>query len=146
MARALLIIALGVLAPGCVDAPILQVDAPLLVFNTYPANGATIARGDLGELAVTFSADLGPEAQARDQANDRLTLAGARGPLPVVRGDAGNVAYDQDTFTLRVVLDPEVLAQLTPGRWTLTVGRGFEAADGRPLPTDYAARFTVTPQ
>ena len=65
MARRILMAVAATLLAGCVEAPTLAVDTPLLVFNTYPANGATLDRADLGELAITFSADIGPAEVAR---------------------------------------------------------------------------------
>lgn len=133
---------------GCVDTPVFEVDAPLLVFNTYPANGATIARSDLGELAVTFSASLGTAEEARAQAALQLVFSDeASGrSLSIIRGDGTNVAYDVDDFTLRVVLDDEARRAVDTGAYTLTVGRDFRAEDGRKLPTDYIVRFTVALQ
>jgi hypothetical protein len=145
----LLTILMGVLPlAGCVDTPVFEVDAPLLVFNTYPANGATIARSDLGELAVTFSAGLGTPEEARAQAAEQLVFTDeATGrSLAFIRGDGTNVAYDADDFTLRVVLDDEARRAVDTGAYVLTVGREFRAEDGRKLPTDYIVRFTVALQ
>jgi hypothetical protein len=148
MARVFLTALAGILAIGataCADAPELAVDTPLFVFDTYPANGATIAASDLREVAVTFSSDLGPADDVRADLDRHLELDAPSGPLAVLRPDRTNVAYDDEHFTLRVLLDPEVRARLAPGPYTLVVREGLEAADGRVLPVDYAARFVVAP-
>jgi hypothetical protein len=143
MAPHLLMLAVcAALWAGCAEAPELTVDAPLLIFDSYPASGASVARGDLAELAVVFTADLGEPAEAAAQA-DHVTLADADGPIAIVRPDRTNVAYDRDAYLLRVELDPEVVRALRPGTWTLTVGEAITAADGRPLPHDYVVRFTL---
>ncbi len=140
MARGVLMIWVAALGlAGCVEAPVLVVETPLLVFNTYPANGATLDRADLGEVAITFSADVGPA----EAVVDHVVLRGADGVLPLLRDDGANVGYDADTFTLRVALDAQAQDALAAGTYDLTVTRGLEAVDGRRLPTDYVVRFTV---
>ncbi len=129
---------------GCAEAPILVVDVPLLVTNTYPANGATLARSDLGELAISFSADLGEPTDARALARDYLEFGPEGGdPLPFVRADLTNVAYDARSFTLRILLDDSVRRKVDAGPHVLRVGEGLEAADGRPLPAALEFRFVV---
>lgn len=142
MARALLMAAWLGVALGCAEAPTLYVEAPLLVFESYPAHGATVARGDLGELAVIFTDDLGSPEEARAQAAF-LSLADGQGRVAFVRPDRTNVAYEPDGHLLRVELDPEVQQGLRAGTWTFTVGRELTSADGRPLPHDYVVRFTL---
>jgi hypothetical protein len=133
----------GLLGAGCAEAPELAVDTPLFVFNAYPASGATIARADLRELAVTFSDDLGEAFIVREETGDFLELVGPEGALAVVRTDRTNIAYDDETFTLRVLLDREVRAAIAPGAWRLLVRGGLESSEGRVLPVDYEARFVV---
>ncbi len=137
-------VALAALAwAGCADVPALEVDTPLFVFNAYPASGATIAHADLREVAVTFSDDLGEAFVVREESGDFLELVGPEGALPVVRTDRTNVAYDDETYTLRVLLDPEVRTAIGPGPWRLLVRGGLESSEGRVLPVDYEARFVV---
>lgn len=145
MARPLLMLlaAAVLLGAGCAEPPELVVETPLFVFNTYPANGATVAHADLREVAVTFSADLGDADAVRADLHRHLELAGEGGPVPLLRSDRTNVAYDDETFTLRVLLDAEVRRALEAGPYTLTFRAGLEAADGRILPVDYVARFVV---
>jgi hypothetical protein len=133
----------ALLTAGCADVPELSVDTPLFVFNAYPASGATIARTDLRELAVTFSDDLGEAFIVREETGDFLELVGPEGALPVVRTDRTNIAYDDETYTLRVLLDPEVRTEIGPGAWKLLVRGGLESSEGRVLPVDYEARFIV---
>jgi len=141
MARALL--AFGLLLLGGCQPPELDVQPPLLVFNSYPANGATVARTDLGEVAFTFSADLGEAERARENASRLISLADTEGPIAFVRPDRTNVAYDPDTFTLRILIDPEVRRALLADTHELTIRAGFPADDGRVLPTSYVIRFHV---
>lgn len=140
MARRLLIAA--ALLCAC-EPPELVVDPPLLVFNSYPANGATIARSDLGEVAFTFSADLGDAERARENASRLISFADPDGPIAIVRPDRTNIAYDEDTFTLRILIDPEVRQALVADTHELTIRGGFPADDGRVLPTAFVVRFRV---
>ncbi|MBU0551522.1 hypothetical protein KKF91_16195 [Myxococcota bacterium] len=131
---------------GCADEWRLEVEVlPLLIFNTYPGNGVTIAQEDVGEVAVTFSEDLGEEGVARDAAR-RLSLNDERGAIEILREDLTNVSYDPARFTLRVELDPEVQGALLAGDYELLISGEIETDTGRRLPTDYVVRFRVTPR
>lgn len=154
MARSILIrlpLTLGLLAAGitgslaCNEAPALVVDAPLFVFNTYPGNGVTLARDDLGEIAVTFSADLGEPDEVRAVIADFVLFEDETGPIRLVKPDAINVAWDTDEWTLRFVIDENIRETLGEGRYRLTIYAGLTAADGRVLPTDHLVRFRVVP-
>ncbi len=127
---------------GCGDLS-LEVDPPLFVFNSYPANGATVAQGDLGALSFTFSEDLGAPDEAVARAGGLVDLTGRDGSFEVVREDRANVAYDPETYTLTVTLEEGVRAALVPGGYAVTVRRELRAASGRPLPRDFTAQFQV---
>lgn len=142
MARLVLILTIA-LAGGCTEPPEIAIETPLFVFNTYPANGATIAWSDLREVAITFSADLGDPAEVRGAATGIFELFDEEGPLPLVRTDRTNVAYDDEHFTLRVLIDPELRDGFEAGTYRLVVRGGLESDEGRVLPTDYEARFVL---
>jgi len=132
------------LLSGCAPAPQLEItQLPLMIFNTYPANGATLARSDLGELALTFTEDLGPAELARAQAR-HLRLSDSEGGIRILREDLGNVSYDDETYTLRVELDPEVQGALLPDLYSLQVEQGLQTSDGQSLPLSYELRFRLT--
>jgi hypothetical protein len=129
---------------GCADAPMVEVSAPLLVFNSYPANGATVDARDLTELAWTFSVDLGEADHARRQAAQHASLFGPDGLIELVRPDATNVAYEPGTLTIRVVLDQTIRAALPAGRYDLVLAAGVQTEGGLGMPTDFTVRFRLT--
>lgn len=136
MARGL-VIAAWVLA-GCADAPVLEVPAPLFVFNSYPASGATLAVGDLGELSFTFSEDLGPREDVEAAVAGLVGLEDRSGPI-----DLGAPRYDPGAFTLTLALDDATRARLAPGGYLATVQRAVTSADGRSLATDFVVQFQL---
>ncbi len=132
MARAIVMVVL--LAWGCTDAPVLEVQTPLFVFNSYPASGATLAVGDLGELSFTFSEDLGEARDVEAATAALLTLENRDGPL-----ELGPPSYDADTFTLSF----PVTASLMPGGHVATLEQSLTSSAGRSLPTDFVVQFQL---
>ncbi len=140
MARRVLILAVWVVA--C-DAPVIEVEPPLFVFNSYPANGATLAPGSLGELSYTFSEDLGGSESVVANVAPLLSLDNEEEPIPLVREDRGNLSYDPETYTLTVTLEPDVRSELTAGRYVATIRSELRAASGHLLPQDFVVRFEL---
>jgi len=120
---------------GCADAPVLEVPAPLFVFNSYPANGATLAVEDLGELSFTFSEDLGDRADVEEAAASLITLVDRRGAVSL-----GSPAYDAETFTLSLPVADDGLGR---GGYVATVDASLTAHSGRSLPTDFIVQFQL---
>ncbi len=144
MARRLRWLALTLLmVSGCAEAPVLFAQAPLMVFNSYPSNGATVARSDLRQVAVAFSETLGADDHAYTMAERFIVLEGPDGPVPITRDDHTNVSYDEDFFSLRVELDPQVRAGLGAGQYSLTIRRALETEAGSALPTDFVIEFNL---
>ena len=121
---------------GCADAPVIEVETPLFVFNSYPANGATLAVGDLGELSFTFSEDLGAPADVEAATASLVVLESRTGALIL-----GPPRYDPESFTLSLTVDA---AGLTPGGHVATLDRALTGASGRGLPTDFVVQFQLT--
>lgn len=143
LTAALLFALSAMMTSGCADAPELFAEAPLMVFNSYPSNGATVARSDLRQIAVTFSEDLGSADHARTMADRFIVLESPDGPIPITRDDQTNVSYDPEFFSLRVQLDPQVRAGLESGRYLLTIRRSLETEAGSELPTDFVIEFNL---
>jgi len=129
---------------GCLSPPVIEVEAPLLVFNTYPANGARVLAEDLIELSLVFSTDLGEEEDARAMLAAHLVVRDPDGALlDWVQPEATNLAYDATRYTARLLLDGAQRAALSPGLHTVTLDRALATAEGWALPTDYVLRFVV---
>ncbi len=143
MARLFLTWAIALLFSACADSPQLVVEAPLLVFNSYPANGATLALGDLESLSVTFAEDVGDVVHVRERLAPLIDLADQRGGIRILREDGTNIRYVPEHFTLIIELEPELRAALEPGRYELTVRREVQTQAGRGLPADFVVRFDL---
>lgn len=129
---------------GCMSPPVIEVEAPLMVFNTYPANGARVQAEDLLELSVAFSTDLGAEEPARAMLAAHLVVRGPDGArLSWVQPEATNLAYDATRYTARVLLDGPLRAALSPGLHTVTLDRDLATTEGWALPNDFVLRFVV---
>ena len=135
----------AIVLAGCGDAPALEVDAPLFVMNTYPANGASVAHDDLGQLAVTFSADLGPADDVRAQVPTFISLTFEGTSMELMRPNLLNVAYDEAMYTLRVEIPHAQREGFPGGLYEFSVRAGLAAADGRALPVDHVVQFRLVP-
>lgn len=135
-------LALALVLFGC-EAPAFEVQAPLFVFNTYPANGAQVARVDLDEFLIVFSADLGTAEDVRGSIDTWLHLTDEEGELALVREDETNVTYDPETFTVRVLVDGPLKEGMGDGIYTLTVDPGVLSVDGVRMPQPFTVRFRL---
>lgn len=144
MARGVLIgLALACVAFGCADAPEVTVEAPLFVFSSYPAAGATVARSDLTEVAFTLSMNLGAPEHGRLIGARAFRLDGPDGPVALLEEGLTNVAYDGDAQLLRFVLASDLREALPLGRYTATLSAGLITEDGVAMPLDFTARFRL---
>lgn len=143
MVHRLLTLALALATVSC-DAPDFEVQAPLFVFNAYPANGALVAREDLQEILIVFSEDLGTAEAVRAEIDRWLILEDEEeGELVLVRPDQTNVAYDPDTYTVRVLVDPPLREGMQAGAHRLTIDGGVTSAAGVRMPQPYEIRFRL---
>ncbi|MFN3197613.1 MAG: hypothetical protein ACE366_04185 [Bradymonadia bacterium] len=128
--------------PAC-DAPDFEVQAPLFVFNTYPANGSTVSRIDLDEFLIVFSRDLGTAEDVRDSIETWLRLSDEESELVLIRPDQTNVSYDAEFYTVRVLVDGPLKSGMAGGLYTLTVDPGLESVDGIRMPQPFSVRFRL---
>lgn len=136
---------LSALCGICACTSDFNVDAPLFLYSTYPANGTTVSTEALTEIDLTFSEDLGGMGFIQRWAKDLVVLESPEGlSIELVHDDFSNVDYNRDTFTLTIFLDALQQATLPKGNYTLRVLRSFATDEGVQLPADYTVRFILS--